>query len=68
MTPTAVFVPVAVTFVRAPAEAMRTFAGAGGRPTSDCDKPAFSVRYVCHTVEPDGVDTIGAGFAVCAEN
>ena len=58
--PPDVLVPVAVTLVRAPVEAMLTFPGAGGIPTSARDKPAFSVRYVSHTVVPAPLLTGGA--------
>ena len=65
--PPDVLVPVAVTLVRAPVEAMLTLPGAGGMPTSARDKPAFSVRYVSHTVVPapllTGGATTGAGGA-----
>ena len=58
--PPDVLVPVAVTLVRAPVEAMLTLPGAGGMPTSARDKPAFSVRYVSHTVVPAPLLTGGA--------
>ena len=60
MGPPDVLVPVAVTLVRAPVEAMLTLPGAGGMPTSARDKPAFSVRYVSHTVVPAPLLTGGA--------
>ena len=65
--PPDVLVPIAVTLVRAPEEAILTFPGAGGIPASARDTPAFSVRYVCHTVVSTplltGGVTTGAGGA-----
>jgi hypothetical protein len=68
--PPDVLVPIAVTLVRAPEEAILTFPGAGGIPASARDTPAFSVRYVCHTVVSAPLLTGGAttGAAVLVVN